>query len=114
MTKRYRETGAIHYNPKTNVKIKDDKEAAGNRLRDLPEWLEEFGDNLSETEEPAAANLSPDSDSERPTEVAARKHSIEIHFPKDRNCEVCKRTKMTRALCRRRNGEALLRAEKVW
>ena len=33
-------------------------------------------------------------------------------FPKDRNCEICKRTKITRAPCRRRNGEAVLRAEK--
>ena len=31
--------------------------------------------------------------------------------PKNRNCEICKRTKITRAPCRRRNGEALLRAE---
>ena len=29
--------------------------------------------------------------------MAARKHCINTHFPKDRNCEVCKRTKMTRA-----------------
>ena len=29
------------------------------------------------------------------------------HFPKDRIYEVCKRTKMTRALCRRRTGEAV-------
>ena len=32
--------------------------------------------------------------------------------PKDRNCEVCLRTKMTRAHGRRRIGEGLLRAEK--
>ena len=25
------------------------------------------------------------------------KHSVYIHFPKDRNCEICQRTKMTRA-----------------
>ena len=31
-------------------------------------------------------------------------------FPKDRNCEICKRTKITRAPCRRRNGEAVPRA----
>ena len=37
-------------------------------------------------------------------------HSFETHFPKDRNCEICKRTKSTRALCRRRNGEAVPRA----
>ena len=33
------------------------------------------------------------------------------HFPKDRNCEICQRTKMIRAPCRRRNGGAVLRAE---
>ena len=31
---------------------------------------------------------------------------------KDRNCEICKRTKITRAPCRRRNDEAVPRAEK--
>ena len=35
------------------------------------------------------------------------------HFPKDGNCEIHKRTKMTRAPCRRRTGEALPRAEKL-
>ena len=39
-------------------------------------------------------------------------HSVYNHFPKDRNCEICKRTKITRAPCRRRNDEAVFRAEK--
>ena len=39
------------------------------------------------------------------------KHSVCTHFPKDRNCEICKRTKITRAPCRRRSGGAVLRAE---
>ena len=39
------------------------------------------------------------------------KHSVFSHFPKDRNCEICKRTKITRAPCRRRNGGAVPRAE---
>ena len=39
------------------------------------------------------------------------KHNVHIHFPKDRNCEICQRTKITRAPCRRRNGEAVPRAE---
>ena len=39
------------------------------------------------------------------------KHSVYTHFPEDRNCEICKRTKITRAPCRRRNGEAVPRAE---
>ena len=38
------------------------------------------------------------------------KHSVYTHFPKDRNCEICKRTKITTAPCRRRNGEAVPRA----
>ena len=62
----------------------------------------------------ASAHSSPESDLEHPTKVAtkSRKHSIKTHFPKDRNCHVCLRTKVTKALCRRRTGEALLRAEK--
>ena len=38
------------------------------------------------------------------------KHNVHTHFPKDRNCEICKWTKITRAPCRRRNGEAVPRA----
>ena len=39
------------------------------------------------------------------------KHSVETHFPKDRNCEICQRTKNARAPCRRRIGGAVPRAE---
>ena len=39
------------------------------------------------------------------------KHSFYTHFPKDRNCEICQRTKITRAPCRRRNGGVVSRAE---
>ena len=35
------------------------------------------------------------------------KHSVYTPFPKDRNCEICQRTKIARAPCRRRNGEAV-------
>ena len=43
--------------------------------------------------------------------VDLSKHSVKTHFPKVRNCEICQRTKITRAPCRRRTGEAVLRAE---
>ena len=39
------------------------------------------------------------------------KHSVYTHFPKDPNCEICQRTKITRATCRRRIGGAVPRAE---
>ena len=41
------------------------------------------------------------------------KHSVYTHFPKDRNCEICQRTKSTRDPCRRRVGGVVLRAEKI-
>ena len=59
----------------------------------------EFTDHLEDKEVPALANTSHDSDSERPTKV-------------DRNCEVCKLTKKTRAPCRKRTGEAVPQSEK--
>ena len=54
-----------------------------------------------------------------PLKEASRKHSICVHCPKDRNCEVCKRTKITRAPCRKRTGEAvrsgsLQRDVRIW
>ena len=39
------------------------------------------------------------------------KHRVKTHFPKDRSCEICRRTKITRATCRRPNGGAVPRAE---
>ena len=78
-------------NPKTNEKetttarcdplCSDDSE--------IPEWLQQFRENLVDDE----------------------KHNVQTHFPKDRNREICKRTKITRAPCRRRRGEAVPRAD---
>ena len=82
----------------------------------MPFWLEDCTDNLVPTEVSASAHFSQDSDSEHSTKVATatkwRKHGIFTHFPKDRNCDVCLRTKITKASCRRRTGEASPRAEK--
>ena len=81
---------------------RDDSRDADNRFRDLPEWLEELTDNPEDTELHAPAHSSKESDSERPTKVVSksksRQHSIYTHFQTDRNCEVCKRTKITRLL----------------
>ena len=94
-------------------KKRDDRRDSVDRLHDLPEWLEEFTDNLEYTELPASAHSSQDLDSGRPTKVVSKssKHSTYTHFPKDRNCEVCLRTEITRAPCRTRTIEALLRAD---
>ena len=93
---------------------RSDRKNSKDPVSDLPEWLQNFKENLKDTELRASAHSSPESDLEYPTKVASkpRKHSMETHFPKDRNCEVCLRTEMTRAPCSRRTGEVLLRAEK--
>ena len=58
----------------------------------------------------APASSFRESASEPQGKVESVKHSFCTHFPKDRNCEICKRTKITRAPCRRRIGEAVPRA----
>ena len=55
-----------------------------------------------------SANIPHDSDSERPV----REVHCFSHLPKDRNCEVCNITKITRVLCRKHTGDAVLRAGK--
>ena len=55
---------------------------------------------LEDTEVLTSANISRDSDLERPTKVAPRKHSIHTHFPRDQNGEVCKQTKIQSYLCK--------------
>ena len=84
---------------------------------DIPEWLQEFRENLVVDRVPehrdAHASSSHGSSLE-PTparSVDLGRHSVYTHFPKDRNYEICQRTKITRAPCRRRIGGAVPRAE---
>ena len=52
------------------------EEVAGNCSDGIPEWLEDFAENLEIAEMPAAATISHDLDPERTLKVASRKHSI--------------------------------------
>ena len=83
---------------------------------EIKEWLQEFRENLVDDEIPLQGGSHASSSHEVSLEPTTKrredlgKHSVYTHFPKDRNCEICKRTKITRAPCRRRNGEAVPRA----
>ena len=85
---------------------------------EIPEWLQEFRENLVDEEIPVHGDSHASSSHEMSLEPIFKrredlgKHSVYTHFPKDRNCEMCQRTKITRAPCRRRNGEAVPRADK--
>ena len=84
---------------------------------EIPEWLQEFRENLVDDEVPEHRDSHASSSHEVSLEPTSKrredfgKHSVYTHFHKDRNCEICQRTKITRAPCRRRNGGAVPRAE---
>ena len=44
-------------------------------------------------------------------EPGSGKHSVSTHFPKDPNCDIWLKTKITRASCRRRAGAVVPKAE---
>ena len=109
--------------PKTNKKKPHREQGdplfadSGRASSELPEWLQEFRENLVDDEIPEHGDSHASSSHEVSLEPTFRrredlcKHSVYIHFPKDRNCEICQRTKITRAPCRRHNGGAVPRVE---
>ena len=94
----------------------DDEELRCELLQDVPEWLQDFKQNLVD-KNVQPHQYSPSSSHELPMEPRAKevpgpgKHSIYTHFPKDRNCDICLRTKIIRASCRRRAGTVVPKAE---
>ena len=84
---------------------------------DIPEWLQEFRENLVDDRVPECRDSHTSSSHEpslEPTSTRSEdlgKHSVYTHFPKDRNCEICQRTIITRTPCRRRIGGAVPREE---
>ena len=104
---------------KTSWQLDETTIERGNPLNsEIPEWLQEFGEILVDDEIPVQAGSHASSSHEVSLEPTSKrredlgKHSVYTHFPEDRNCEICQRTKITRAPFRRRNGEAVPRADK--
>ena len=89
---------------------------------ELLDWPQEFRETLvdeSTSKEPWGNPEQDTSSSSHdfPMEPRAKvepgsgKQSVFTHFPKDQNCEICLKTKITRASCRRRTGTVVPRAE---
>ena len=102
--------------PKTNKK--ETTIERGNPLdSEIPEWLQEFRENLVDDEIPLQGGSHASSSHEVSVELTTKrreelgKHSVYTHFPEDRNCEICQRTKITRAPCRRRIDGVVPHAE---
>ena len=106
-------------------KNEESEEVQRDISHELPEWLQEFRENLvdeSTSEElrrnPMQRSAGTSSSSHEPpmeprayVEPSSGKHSVFTHFPKDPNCEMCLKTKITEASCRRRADTVVPRAE---
>ena len=79
--------------------------------------LQEFRENLVDDEVPERRDSHASSSHEVSLEPTFKrredlgKHSVYTHSPKDRNCEICQRTRITTTPCRRRIGRVVPRAE---
>ena len=94
-------------------------------MHDLLDWLQEFRENLVDERSPSeprgkrelgyrdtssSSHESP-MESRATVEPGSGKHCVYTHFPKDPTCDICLKTEITRASCRRRAGTVVPRAE---
>ena len=84
----------------------------GDLLHDLPDWLQDFRENLVDESSPTKSRGNPapkdrdtatsshelPKESRAKVEPGSRKHSVYTHFPKDPNCDICLKTKKKRGL----------------
>ena len=109
--------GIDHYPAAVSSESVERQERRDPLCAEIPEWLQEFREKLVDDRVPQHRDSHASFSHEVSLESAhARsadlgKHSVYTHFTKDRNCEICQRTKITSAPCRRRIGGAVLRAE---
>ena len=120
--------GNLQHKPaETENKNKNEgrEEVQSDRLHDLPDWLQDFRENLVDErslKEPRRNPAPKDRDTassshELPMESRARveqgsgKHGVYRHFPKDPNCDICLKRKITKSSCRRRAATVVPRAE---
>ena len=87
---------------------RDARPASRNRLQDLPEWYKEFTDNLVDTR----STFTGSDRTCRPDPTNQEGSTTHFHFLKDPHCEICKRTKIARAPCRR-NPKSHMRQSSV-
>ena len=87
---------------------------------DIPEWLQELREDLVDDRVPDHRDSHASSSHEvslEPTPTRSEdlgKHSVSTHFPKDRNCEICQRTKITRGPVQKTQWRSRASCRKFW
>ena len=67
-------------------------------MDELPDWVQEFRENLVDARSPSEARRNPElGHREQKWNRFWCKHSVYTHFPKAPNCDICLKTKTTRA-----------------
>ena len=75
---------------------------SGRASSEIPEWLQEFRENLVDDrvhehrDSHASSSHEPSLEPKPTRSVDLGKHSVQTHFPRDRNCEICQRTTITK------------------
>ena len=101
------------------------EEVQSEKTHDLPDWLQEFRENLVDERCPPEPRGNPEPghrdtfssshelsmESRAKVEPGSGKHRVYTHIPKDPNCDICLKTKITRASCRRCAGTVGPKAE---
>ena len=112
--------GNLQYKDTETEKGEGREEVQSDLLHDLPDWLQEYRGNLVDESGPfetlpedrdtASSSHELPMESRAKVELGSGNHSAYTHFPKDPNCDICLKTKITRASCRRRAGRVVPRA----
>ena len=106
-------------NPKPNKNENHETEREDPLCAEIPEWLQEFKENLVDDEIPehrdshASSSHEPSLEPTSTRSVDLDKHEVYTRFPQDRMCEICQRTEITRVPCKRRIGGVVPRAENI-
>ena len=107
-------------NPKTNKKETTIERRNPCDGSEIPEWLQEFRENLVDDKIPLQGGSHASSSHEASLEPTTKrredlgKHSVYTHFPKDRNCEICKRTKITKGTMQKTQWRSRTSCRKFW
>ena len=120
------ETRCMHpQTPKTKIPKHGESEKVQKISHELPDWLQEFRENLVDeststrpwgnreqgSQDTSKSSLDFPMEPRAKVEPGSGKHSVHTHLPKNPNCDICLKTKITRASCRRRAGTVVPRAE---
>ena len=99
------------------IKKKPQKERGDPLYSEIPEWLQEFRENLVDDEIPKHGDSHASSSHEVSLEPTFQrredlcKYSVYTHFPRPKLRDLSEEPKLQGLPCRRRNGEAVPRAE---